>query len=351
MTEPHLFAGALLERGASGYAGMAASLMLERYPQASTENTSHEVWKQHITQRVLELSAALNVGEPELFTNRATWFRKALKARNVDESFVNASLLCLRDTLEERLPEAGRNAPVQYINLALSALDNEVGSLEDSELNPESETDKLALQYLQGVLEGNSAKAINELLEELKSGRDAPTLYTDVLMPAQREIGRLWHVGDATVAEEHLVTAATQKAMAVISQVAPSKPECGRTVIAASVANNAHDIGIRAIADMFQLEGWRVIYLGSDVPVEDLPVMIGYFDAELLVLSATLDTQITNVKTAVEAVRSRTENPVRILVGGYAFDQAPELASTVGADAYTATAQDAIAKGIELATH
>ena len=48
MNETHEFAGALLEKGAAGYAGMAASLMLERQTEGMDETDSHDIWKQHI---------------------------------------------------------------------------------------------------------------------------------------------------------------------------------------------------------------------------------------------------------------------------------------------------------------
>jgi len=348
MAHNHQFAGAMLEKGAASYAGLAASLMQERHASELGTPDSHKVWKSHITQRVLELSAALNVGEPELFANRATWFRKALKARKVDDELVANSLECLRDTLSERLPEAGKKAPIEYINLALSTLKNDVGSLEDSELNPGVATDRQALNYLQKVLEGNSAAAINSLLDSLQDGQSPASIYCDVLLAAQREIGRLWHIGDATVAEEHLVTSSTIRAMAIISHNCKPEKENGKTLIAASVANNAHDVGVRAIADLYQLAGWRVIYLGSDVPVLDLPVMVGYFDADLLVISATLDTQIPIVANAIQGIRERSEQEVKIMVGGYAFDQAPSMASTVGADAYTSTVTEALTTGTSL---
>ena len=167
-------------------------------------------------------------------------------------------------------------------------------------------------------------------------------------MPAQREIGRLWHIGDVTVAEEHMVTSTTQRAMSVLAQHSTRKAPNGKTMIAASVATNAHDIGIRAIADLYQMAGWRVIYLGSDVPIEDLPPMISYFEADLLILSATLDVQIPQVFATIKNIRKRCEKQIKIMVGGYAFDQAPEMAKTVGADAYTTSVIAAVETGITL---
>jgi len=347
MSENNLFASALLEKGAAGYAGLAASLMLEQQGDADNK-AEFEVWKSHITQRILELSAALSVSEPQLFANRAAWFRKALAARQIDESYVNASLESLKATLDERLPPVGKSAPIEYIDSALKALSEGIAIQDDSEIDPDSETGRLTLDYLQGVLEGNASQAIGKLLNELQNGRDPISLYTQVLLPAQREIGRLWHIGDVSVAEEHLVTSATKRAMAVLAQHADNQPSNGKTMVAAAVANNAHDIGIRAISDLYQMAGWRVIYLGCDVPIDDLPPMLTYFDADVLVLSATLDVQIPLVRETISMVRERADQNVRVLVGGYAFDQAPDIASTVGADAYTKSVTAALEIGNEL---
>ena len=131
MTNNTLFASTLLEKGAAGYAGMAASLMLERNADANTGD-GLKIWKSHITQRVLELSAALSVNQPQLFANRAAWFRKALLARNINDKYVTASLEALRDTLQERLPEVGRKAHIAYIDHALDALRNGTAMLDES---------------------------------------------------------------------------------------------------------------------------------------------------------------------------------------------------------------------------
>ncbi len=347
MTENTEFASTLLERGASGYAGLAASVMLGRYPDSNATGQLN-IWKGHITQRVLELSAALSVSQPQLFANRVAWFRKALIARSVDEKYVLASLEALRETLDERLPEVGKKAPIAYIDHAVSELSNGTAILDDLEPDPDTSTGKQTLNYLQTVMEGNSSQAIDQLLSALEQGQTAVSLYTEVLLPAQREIGRLWHIGNVSIGEEHLVTSTTQRAMAVIAQTSGQKESNGKTVIAAAVASNAHDIGVQAIADLYQMAGWRVIYLGADIPVPDLAPMVSYFDADLLLLSATLDVQIPQVKKTIADVRLRCEKPIKILVGGYAFDQAPEIASSVGADAYTTSIIAAVETGIKL---
>ena len=66
----------------------------------------------------------------------------------------------------------------------------------------------------------------------------------------------------------------------------------------------------------------------------------------LLLLSATLHTHLRAVERTVQLVRQRSdERPVRILVGGLAFDQAPHLAEQYGADGYARSADEALDLG------
>ena len=54
------------------------------------------------------------------------------------------------------------------------------------------------------------------MLNELENGLPPSTIYAEVLVAAEKEIGQLWHVGDASIAEEHLVSETTREVMALI---------------------------------------------------------------------------------------------------------------------------------------
>lgn len=344
------FSAQMLERGAAGYAGYAAAALLERNPAVREQFGADALagWKSHLTQRLLELAAALATAEPQLFVARVLWTARAFRARNQDEGSIRLSLEALRDVLAERLPEPGRAATLDYLDQALTALANPAPGADALALDPASATDRLALRYLQKVLEGDVAAAVAEVTDATRQGLDVRAAYIDVLLPAQREIGRLWHLGEVSTAEEHLVTFTTQRTMAVLATAARPAPANGKTAIVAAVATNAHDIGLRAVADLFQMAGWRAIFLGADVPIEDLPGMINYFQADLLLLGATLSTQLPRVENTIAAARTRAERPVKIIVGGAAFDEAPAVWKKVGADAYAARVDEAVSLAARL---
>ncbi|MFW2404162.1 MAG: cobalamin B12-binding domain-containing protein, partial [Gammaproteobacteria bacterium] len=179
-------------------------------------------------------------------------------------------------------------------------------------------------------------------------GLGVPEAIFNVLLPAQREVGRLWHVNDISIAEEHMVTMTTQRLMAVLASRAQRAPDRGRTAVAAAVAGNIHEIGIRALAYLLEFEGWRTIYLGSDVPKSELPAAIECFDADIVLLSLALSSQLPALRRTIEEIRSKTGDRVKIMVGGNGLNGAPDLWKELGADGYALTADAALAVAAEL---
>jgi methanogenic corrinoid protein MtbC1 len=306
-------------------------------------------WKTHLTQRVLELAAAVRLAQPALFASRVQWLRRAARARGAGEQELQRALLSLRSALEREMPDNLKSAVTPALDLAVAAFGDALPE-RPADLHAGRPHDRLALRYLALCLEGKPAEAIALVLRELENGLAPESIYSEVLIPAEKEIGELWHVGDAGVAEEHLVSETTRELMAVIvARMAPAEPR-GPALIAASITGNAHDLGLRAAADLFRLAGWRCLYLGANVPAAEIGRAAESFAVDLVLLNATLMTQIKPLAETVASVR-RLAPKRKILVGGLAFDGAPDLWREVGADAYAPTIGAAVGIGEGLVPH
>lgn len=345
------FVAEILEKSAAAYAGYAAGVLLEKHPEVEQRYgpSAMGYWKSHLTQRVLELAAALGAEEPRLFGARVQWARKAFRARDLDEQDLRASIACLGEVLKDELPEQAQGEVANYLDPALEALEDPfVAPSQELGLDPESDRGRLALSYLQAVLEGDSRQAIELVVAAAEGGTSVRELYLDVLVPAQREVGELWHMGEVGVAEEHHVTATTERAMAVLAQRVPRRPPVGKTMIAAAVAGNTHGLGVRVLADFFELAGWRSVCLGADVPPAEVATAAVYFDADLAVLSAALAVQLKTAGRTVDALRALEGREVKILVGGVAFADTSDLWRRLGADGHAPTADVAVELGGQL---
>lgn len=349
MNRSSLFAAQCLESSASAYAGYAASLLLERQPEIETRYAPAglSVWKAHLTRQILELAAAMTAGEPGLFVACVRWEDRAARARDVENEDLVCGLHCLRQVFEQELPENALGEVASFLQPAFAAL-SEPEPADRSELDPSDPKQRLALQYMQAVLEGDARKGIDLMVAASDGGLSLQELYVDVLLVAQQQVGEMWHLGELGIAEEHFMTSTTERAMTILAHRSRPQIEIGKTVVAAAVAGNTHGLGVRALADFFELAGWRSICLGPDVPPAELADAVVYFDADLVALSATLATQLKAMRQSIEVVRSLPERPVKILVGGGALVRAPELWRSLGADGFAPRADKAVDLGGQL---
>ena len=141
------------------------------------------------------------------------------------------------------------------------------------------------------------------VLDGSTPGLTIPQIYLEVILPAQEEIGRMWVANEITVAEEHFATATSRTILAQLLARAPIRPSNGKTVMTAAVAGNRHDIGLQVVCDFFEMDGWRAIHLGADVPIGDLVAAVDGFQVDLLALSAAQSRHLEALRETIAAVR------------------------------------------------
>ena len=200
--------------------------------------------------------------------------------------------------------------------------------------------------YLDALRTGDRRHALTVVEDARAAGLGLPALYLDVFQPALREIGRLWQENKITVAEEHLATAITQVAMGrLYTDFCMTTARNGYTLLAACAEQERHEVGLRMICDLLELEGWDATYLGASVPQDTLVAMVLRDRPDVLALSASLAPHLPQVRALIQAVCAATGDGVPyILVGGRPFLDDPSLAQRLGANAMARDPLDAVAR-------
>ncbi len=201
----------------------------------------------------------------------------------------------------------------------------------------------LARQYLETLLRGERRVASKLILDTVRDGVTVQDIYLSVFQPCQHEIGRLWQTNQVSVAQEHYCTAATQLIMSQLYPHIFATEKTGRSLVATCVGGELHEIGVRMVADFFEMDGWDTYYLGANSPANGLLETIESQQADLLAISATMTFSINAITDLIAHVRaSDAGKEVRILVGGRPFNIATDLWQRVGADGCAPNAQTAI---------
>jgi methanogenic corrinoid protein MtbC1 len=346
------FASQFLLEGATAIAAHAAKALCAQHPDTARRfgALARERWQENYVGRLADLAAAMMAGHSEIFTRQVQWSRVAFEARGVPTIDLERSLRVLMTTLDRELTQEDKAPAMKALHEAIGLLQRPAVEA-PSEISVASAHGKLAAQYLLAILEGDRQKASDLVLHSVRQGAKATEMYEQVLMPVQAELGRMWHLSELTVAEEHFATATSKMVMSQLLPLLPKQPRNGKVLLAASVEGNAHDIGVQMVADFFEMAGFRSVFLGPSVPAPDLVTAIAHFGAHVVALSAALPTQLRSTEDTIQGCRE-SDDPVvrdaRIIVGGPAFLHTGELWEEMGADALCQSPGEAVQAGKRL---
>ena len=189
------------------------------------------------------------------------------------------------------------------------------------------------------VLDGDERAAVDCVLDALDAGVEPQSVLLDVIAATQRKVGEEWAADRLTVAQEHAATAINERAVAALS----SHPACrqapvrGRITVAC-VDGEWHALPARLLAEVLRLEGWRVDFLGAQVPSPHLVTHLHRTGPDAVALSGSLPTRLPTAHAAITACRAAS---VPVLAGGAAFGADGRWAKLLRADAWAPDARAA----------
>lgn len=336
------FVAGFIAGHATELAGLAARRLLDRFPHI--ENRYRPVpylkWKDNYTVRLTDLSASIAAATPSIFAEQIAWNRAAFIARNVPPEDLSSSLLVLRELVGQQLPPGDSAILEPYFDAGDLAARTHIAS-EAVSIDPGTPEGQVGGRYLLAILEGQRLAASRIILDAVDAGIPVRRVYTHILIPVQRQLGRMWHACEINVAEEHFATATTAAVMAQLQPLILHPEPDGRTLLAVCVEGDLHDLGLRMLADFFEMDAWRVVCLGASVPAPDTAAAAAFFSADLVAISASLPAHLERVAETIQLIRASTPH-ARILLGGRIFQTAPNLWQTFGADAYAPSIEEAL---------
>ena len=311
--------------------------LLSRYGPAGREKCLQDA-RYHLSY----LAEAVGAASPALFADYIGWAKAMLSARGIPGADLARNVECMREALTRHLPPEDAGVVAEYLDAGLKRLPQSRAALPPfrDESAPHNE---LAGQYLTLLLGGERHLASRLILDAVDAGADVKEIYLHVFQRTQREIGRLWQMNEINVAQEHYCTASTQLIMSQLYPRIFRTERRGRRMVATSVAGELHEIGLRMVADFFEMEGWDTYYVGANTPTQSLLQAAAERRPHVLAVSATMTFHLRAVEELIAAARAAEAlREVKIMVGGYPFDLEPELWRRVGADLYAADARQAV---------
>ena len=291
------------------------------------------------------LAGAISADNRELFVDYLAWAKVLHTQRGASPEQQLLDLNCMCEALRFELPAESAEVAVGFVRHAIERFPSLPAEL-PSFLNAGHPHAALANRYLQALMQGDRPTASGLILDAVESGVAVHDIYLNVFQPALYEIGRLWQTNQISVAREHYCTAATQMIMSqLFPYVSLRARKNGGVVVTTCVEGDLHEIGGRMVADFLEMAGWETYHLGANTPTKSVVAELIERRAHVLGISASVSFDVAAVADLIAAVRTTQQcADIKILVGGYLFNQDRVLWLKLGADGYAADAQAAVAK-------
>ncbi len=157
--------------------------------------------------------------------------------------------------------------------------------------------------------------ALQRTLRRAAALLGVPRFLEEVAAPLLHTLGEAWHSGAATPAEEHMTSAVLRRVVesAMVSmEVGDEAP----LVVVATPEGERHEIGALMAAATIRAEGWRVRYLGADLPAVEISDAAARTGARAVALSTVYPLDDGALVGEVSALRESLDPGVTLLVGG-----------------------------------
>jgi methanogenic corrinoid protein MtbC1 len=133
-----------------------------------------------------------------------------------------------------------------------------------------------------------------------------------------RILGQRWAAGQIDVGHEHLASEQLREFLSRRWRPLSEQARAG-VVVCATVENERHVLGLHMAATVLALSGFGIIFLGADVPVQDVADATRGSGAVAVALSATAAQGRDSAATYARKLSDRLDGLAEVIVGGSGF--------------------------------
>lgn len=293
------------------------------------------------------LLTAVHFEDPLIFSGYARWLYELLcnLMKDLDRDRISDQMRdhylimaeVLADSASELMGASELQRSVEFLKLAAEQTAAAVTEVALSASFMEGDYYEIRKQYIEALLTSSTKKAYDTISAARKKGVPLEVIYEEILAKVMYEIGSLWHRNVITVDKEHYATSVTQTVMSGFYDEIFEKPRKDRTLVSCAVGNELHEMGIRMLSDMLELNGWDTVYLGAALPESAILEAISANKPDLVALSVTMPPYLATCEGVVQAIRAKHPG-LKIAVGGQAFASTSGLWEKWGIDFYSSSA-------------
>lgn len=240
-----------------------------------------------------------------LYLVKSVWDSK----KNTSKQEIVKYLGKASEVIKYDIPEEYRNDP-KILSVLASHNPKDVSKREES-------TKKSKQTLYKKLIDGDiqsSVKIYEEYIEIFSPG----DFFDKILRPVMYKIGEDWTNNIISIATEHVASNVAQTLVKIIMDRVTGNANKKKILICVPLGEE-HHLGCDVLETYLSIKGYKVYNMGTSIPTESILSFIEYNNPDIVLVSITLEDNISAGQRLVKKIREQYNIP--ILVGGFAFQE------------------------------
>jgi DNA-binding transcriptional MerR regulator len=189
---------------------------------------------------------------------------------------------------------------------------------------PDSTLDTFRNEWIQACTDFDDIAA-EQVLNQAFSLFPIESVCTQVIQKGMSEIGSLWYENKVSVQQEHFASNLAMRRLDALLSAAPT-PTRKETILVGCPADEWHTFTPLLISLFLRRRGYRVVYLGANVPTDRFNETVKDTKANLVLLVAQ---HLISAASLQQAAQSLVNKDIPVAYGGRIFTLRPNMADYI----------------------
>ena len=188
-------------------------------------------------------------------------------------------------------------------------------SYKNSEDNSDNvETEEFVNSFLSHI-KTLDVKRLELILQQASISMSRPNLIDKVVVPIIEQIGEKWRDGSIRIYHEHIATVVIRSFLSTLTNSLEYEMNAPN-IIVTTLKGQIHELGALIAGASAAAEGWKVTYLGPNLPAEEIAAVAKSTDAKLVCLSIVYPAADPVVIIELEKLGQYLAGEIPVIAGG-----------------------------------
>lgn len=176
------------------------------------------------------------------------------------------------------------------------------------------------LHYLNALLDGDKKQCMQIVSGLIDQGTTIKDIYLDLFQRSMYRIGQMWEKERCSIADEHVASNITEGMIEYVASNFSSENRNGKIALITCIDKEYHELGARMVAGFMEALGWKTIFLGANIPQDEVVMLIRDKHPDIVGISSSFYININRLLNLLDAIKEEYPDQ-EIIVGGQSLSE------------------------------